>query len=284
MPVTVQVITGSTTAASTTNTLAFPATVSSNDLLIVIGSIANVGASRVSAPTALGTWTNLNSWWTSEYFGADIYTLTGITTGGNVTVTNGAYGNLVLGYVVSGLTTPDYSLAVHRSGSTAQPEATVGGVAAPILGARANTFILSYGHTASGTKTLPGPASVPSTGWTTDGNLNTGLGGMTVAHYTPTADITVQPTLKTTSTSSEWTIATYEFGFDGYEARVSASRVTAVTTNTNSERALQSTYVQVATRINPERAAQGTHISVLTNAFLPPTDDFIGWGTPIDPV
>ncbi|MFF2388949.1 hypothetical protein [Agromyces sp. NPDC058104] len=254
----IEVLTGAT--ASTAHSVPIATALVPSDLVICITSTYNSGTSAVT-PSGLGTWSaELGGMATAILrYGFRVHTLTGVTGGGNITLSQTSPGSGYVVLVVRGLDTPVLdAFAVFLIEDGAATSATLEAAA------RANALAVSIGRFTSGTPTNPSSAD-PASGWTLDANA-TGSSGLSVAHNTITSAQRVQATISGAASTSDHGVGLFIFGTP-LESRAQSAYAEAVIGGTGAtpDRAVAGEYAEAILNDGApgERALDGTYAEAI---------------------
>lgn len=148
------------TSSSATVTIA-TSLVPTDRLVVMVMKVSTAGTPSVSG---LGTWTTLQAG--SSSLDHYLFTTTGITGGGNITVSVGsAAGDYVVFVLRSSITA---SITVHGSGKfDSIPAANAASQVADITGGLTGMFVCAAANASAGTLTFPHSTALPVGSWTT---------------------------------------------------------------------------------------------------------------------
>lgn len=271
----VEVLQGTMTTGVTTTTVTIATALLPGDLVVLLTSRGSAGGT-IAAPSGLGTWQNVMS-----IPGFKVDTLTGVTGGGNITLTRSTTSNandyVVL--VVRGLDVPTVDVVVRGT-------ATSSAISTLTLQARArdNTVAVSV-LTCLANPVNPAAGTDPAAGWTTYRNV----ASLSVASVNIATGQMVTAVTGFFATSIDSEAALLIFGTP-LESRVYGEHlqtltngsvvparalheesIEALTTSATAPRALRTENVEVLSTARPPRNIIATDIEALTGpaAFAP---------------
>lgn len=239
-PTVVEILGGASGTSGTTIPIA--TALVPNDLIVVVSSTAASAANQVT-PSGLGTWSGVLGGVNGGggQYGFRVNTLTGVTGGGNITLSVTPVSVDYVVMVIRDLPQPvldgfDARWVTSSGITTSDRQAR----------ARDNSVAVSIVHSISGAPGNPSAAD-PGSGWVLDRNTS-GTGGISVAHNVIVAGQLVDVTTTHASFSSDFAVGLFVFGTP-LEARDYAQSVDVIHdgAGTQPPRALSGQYAEAIT-------------------------------------